>query len=286
MGLRVRKQLVSASLADDVTYGTGNRRVGITIHETANTSRGAGAAAHANLQSRGNSRQASWHWQVDDTEAVQSFSHAYRTWHAGSGSAGDGDDTVAIEICVNADSNYGTAVRNAALLVRHIRATDPAVGDALFQHEHWTGKDCPNFLRDGSRGYTWSDFLALVNTVPRPIEHPTKPSPGKPRFDGRALQRAVEAHDDNVNGPDTRRRINAVRQASRWGGNDFPYGVDYTQKIVDTPADNDWGPNSAEAHDRKVAEIQEIVGAFVDGVWGPETDRLVKAYLGKMRTVV
>lgn len=285
MGLRVRKQLVAASLADDVTYGTGNRRVGITIHETANTSRGAGAAAHANLQSRGNSRDASWHWTVDDTEAVQSFSHVRECWHAGDGRNG-GAQTVAIEIAVNSDGDFDKAVHNAALLVRHIRATDPAVGDELVQHNHWSGKDCPNYLRDGSQGLGWGYFLALVNSVPRPIEHPTKPKPGKPSFDGRALQRAVEAHDDNVNGPDTRRRINAVRQASRWGGNDFPYGVDYTQKLVDTPADGDWGRNSAAAHDRKVDEIQRIVGAHRDGVWGPETDRKVKAYLAKMRTTV
>lgn len=284
MGLRLRKQLVARSVASRVTSGTGSRKIGISIHETANTGRGADAGAHANLQSRGNSRYASWQYTVDDKEAVQSFSHAYKCWHSGDGLNG-GTHTIAIEICVNRDSDYGQAVRNAALLVRHIRATDPSVGDLLVQHSYWSGKDCPNYLRDGSRGLDWGDFVAMVEKAPRPIKHPTKPSKGKKGFDGRPLQRVVEAVDDNVNGPDTRKRVNAVRQASRWGGSDFPYGIDFTQKIVDTPADGVWGGNSGKAHDRKVEEIQEIVGAKVDGVWGPETDRKVNAYLRKMPTI-
>jgi len=160
--MRIRAQMVSAAIAATVTYTGTSRRVGITIHETANTASGATAAAHANLQSNGNSRQASWHWQVDDTEAVQSFPHTARCWHAGSGTAGDGDDTVAIEICVNDGGDYVQAVRNAAELVRHIRATDPAVGGVLEQHHRWSGKDCPDRLRAGSHGITWPGFLTLT----------------------------------------------------------------------------------------------------------------------------
>lgn len=285
MGLRVRKQLVPASVAKRVTSGTGSRRTGITIHETGNRSKGANAAAHAKLQSRGNSRSASWHWTVDDKEAVQSYSHAYKCWHAGDGLNG-GAHTIAIEICVNSDGDYLKALANAALLVRHIRATDPTVGGVLVQHNHWSGKDCPDILRSGSRGVGWPWFTSQVTSKPRPIQHPVKPGKGKKGFDGRPLQRAVEAADDNINGPDTRRRINAVRQASRWGGSDFPYGIDFAQKIVDTPADGVWGSNSGKAHDRKVEEIQRIVGAKRDGVWGPETERKVKAYLAKMRTTI
>jgi hypothetical protein len=163
--MRIRSQLVPASIATGVTFAGTSRRVGITIHETANIAAGADAAAHANLQSNGNSRAASWHWTVDETEAVQSFPHTARCWHAGAGTAGDGDDTVAIEICVNADGNYLQAVRNAAELVRHIRATDPSVGGVLEQHHRWSGKDCPTRLRAGSHGIAWRGFLALTTTT-------------------------------------------------------------------------------------------------------------------------
>jgi len=161
--LQIRQQLVPAAVQAAVTYKGASRMVGITFHETGNTSRGADAAAHANLQSNGNSREASWHWTVDDTEAVQSFPHEARCWHAGSGTAGDGDDTVAIEVCVNADGNLAQAWRNAAELARHIRATDPRVGGLDVQHNHWSGKDCPTRLRAGTAGITWAEVLNLVN---------------------------------------------------------------------------------------------------------------------------
>jgi N-acetylmuramoyl-L-alanine amidase len=40
----------------------------ITVHETANVSRGADAAAHASLLERGNSRTASWHFSIYDKQ--------------------------------------------------------------------------------------------------------------------------------------------------------------------------------------------------------------------------
>ena len=48
-----------------------------------NTSRGADDEAHANLQYRGNSRQASWHFTVDDDSIYQSLPTNEVGWHAG-----------------------------------------------------------------------------------------------------------------------------------------------------------------------------------------------------------
>ena len=44
---------------------------------------GADAQVHANLQSRGNPRKASWHYQIDDKQVIQSFLDTTRCWHAG-----------------------------------------------------------------------------------------------------------------------------------------------------------------------------------------------------------
>lgn len=62
--VEIKKQLVSNSIANRVSYNGKNSRKYITVHQTGNTSRGANAQMHANLQSRGNSRSAGWHWQV------------------------------------------------------------------------------------------------------------------------------------------------------------------------------------------------------------------------------
>jgi N-acetylmuramoyl-L-alanine amidase CwlA len=140
------------------TWGTHAGPTSITIHETANTGRGANAAAHQRLQAGGNVRQASWQWQVDDREAVQSFRHNVRCWHAGS--AEGAQRSIAVEICVNADGDYLKALANAAALVILIRSEE---GDLpIFDHHHWTGKDCPTRLRAGSHGLTWAGFDALT----------------------------------------------------------------------------------------------------------------------------
>lgn len=136
-----------------------NTKLGIVIHETANTNKGAGAQAHANLQSRGNVRKASWHWSVDDTVAIQSLSHDVRAWHAGS-SVGN-NNYIGIEICVNPDSDYVQACKNAAELVRYLRSQ--GVGYELKQHHAFSGKNCPRFMREGRYGVTWNQFVAWVN---------------------------------------------------------------------------------------------------------------------------
>lgn len=62
--VKTKKQLVSKSVVNELSYGSGNRVLHIVIHETANTGRGANAQSHANLQSNGNARSASWHYTV------------------------------------------------------------------------------------------------------------------------------------------------------------------------------------------------------------------------------
>jgi hypothetical protein len=175
MTMKFRKQLVTGAARK--TYAGTNSRKYITVHETANTSAGADAGAHANLQSSGNVRAASWHWQVDDTEAVQSYEHTARCWHAGDGDGPGNFSSIGVEICVDAGGDFKQAVRNAAELVRRIKAEEPGA-ELVVQHSHWSGKDCPDRLRSGSHGITWAQFLALVND---PDTNPTKPAPSAPR---------------------------------------------------------------------------------------------------------
>lgn len=97
------------------------------------------------------------------------------------------------------------------------------------------------------------------------------------------LQKIVHTAGDNVWGDDTDRRFNAVREASNWGGNDFPYGVAYTQVAVGTNPDNKWGKDSRLAHDQTVRDIQDALKALgydagdTDGRWGPTTEAAYQA---------
>lgn len=99
--------------------------------------------------------------------------------------------------------------------------------------------------------------------------------------DIRALQRAVRATPDNVAGPNTRARCYALAAASNWGGNSFPYGVQFTQSVVGTDQDGIWGDASEEAHDATVENVQAAVGAEVDGIYGPDTNARVNSMLDR-----
>ena len=161
--MKIRQQLVASRAK---TWGEGSARTSITVHETANTSRGANAAAHANLQSRGNVRQASWHYQVDDKEIVQSFPDTVKCWHAGSSTGAA--NSIAIEVCVNSDGDYDKALANAAWLVAHLREKYGLGRKDVKQHHDWTGKNCPTKLRASGR---WSEFRKA--TDPQEDDMPT-----------------------------------------------------------------------------------------------------------------
>jgi len=181
MTLTTRDHLVPASKRI-VSPGT-NARTHLTIHETANTGRGANANAHARLQAGGNSRKASWHWQVDDIEAVRSYEHTAICIHAGNrqGSA----TSIAIEICVNSDGNRAKALANAAELAARICRDESIPLERIVQHHHWSGKNCPTGIRAG-QPMGWASFLSLVAkelaalgtfTPPADVRPPAPPIP-------------------------------------------------------------------------------------------------------------
>lgn len=157
--MRIREQLVSAR---DRTYAGINPCEWITVHETDNTDRGANAARHADLQSSGNVRQASWHEQVDDVEAVISFPPDVQCWHAGDGEGPGNLTSYAFELCVNADGDYDQALANLAARIRQRRADFGLGRDRVVQHDHWSGKDCPRLLR-GMGPAAWDAFVASTD---------------------------------------------------------------------------------------------------------------------------
>ncbi|MBS4207891.1 N-acetylmuramoyl-L-alanine amidase [Bacillus sp. FJAT-50079] len=158
--MEIKQQLVSSR---SKTFGAGNPCNFITIHETANQRVGAGAQMHANLQSNGYT--ASWHYQVDDKEMIQSFPDEVRCWHAGDGQGKGNGESIGIEICVNSDSDFRLAIENTAKLVRYLMEKHQIAIGNVVQHNHWSGKDCPHFLRSGTKGVTWAQFIQLVQNT-------------------------------------------------------------------------------------------------------------------------
>lgn len=146
----------------------------ITIHETGNTSRGAGARAHGNFL-QNNAPNPSWHYSVDDTVIVQSMLHSQGGWHAGDGSGPGNTQSIGIEICVNSDGSFEQAKKNAAwLTAKLLKELGLNIG-AVKQHYDWSRKNCPARIRAERNG--WSNFLGLVEA--EMAGKPETPAPSK-----------------------------------------------------------------------------------------------------------
>lgn len=174
----IKRQIVPASRARRVTYSGTNSRNYIVIHETANESIGADAQTHANLQSQGFS--ASWHYQVDDKLAIQSFEDTAQTWHAGS--AKYNRDSIGIEICVNRDGDYNKAVDNAIELVKHLMKRHNISIMNVIPHQKTStwNKECPRYLLRG-RYITWNQFINRLKGDSKVSVSKQTTAPNKPK---------------------------------------------------------------------------------------------------------
>ena len=133
----------------------------ITIHNTDNPDKGAGAATH-NKYIRGADavkRKVSWHFSVDDKAVYQHLPLNELGFHAGTP---QGNKTsIGIEVCMNSDMNVPAAYAQAAELVAHcvktLKLNFPA---CTKQHHDWSGKNCPSVIRAGVK-MSWGKFLEL-----------------------------------------------------------------------------------------------------------------------------
>lgn len=276
--VQIKNQLVSDT---PYKHGTSNKKMYVTVHETDNNNNGAGAQAHANLQSNGNARAAAWHWQVDDKIAIKSFDHKFSLW-AGGDSRGNGNmNSIHVEICVNADSNYKKACQNAAELVKKIMKDEGIPVSNVVQHNHWSGKNCPSKMRRGNAGVTWSSFLSMVDGVKvvKPEETQTgsnqitnTPKPSKPTS-------------------------NWTDKSGNWTGNTLKQGhkgsqVKQLQELLasnhyypDKGAKNNgvdgyYGANTEDA----VRRYQSMHGLSVDGIAGKATYNSLKGSKSSSKT--
>ena len=161
MTLKTRRMMAPVRPGYNCYEGV-NKKKFLVIHQTGNINKGANASMHAILQAGGYG--ASWHWQVDDVEAVQSFEHSVQCWHASDG-RGDGNlNSIAIEICINRDGNYLKSVQNGAKLAAKILKDENIPLENMKQHYDFARdkKNCPAQIRAGKEGVNWGTFVQMV----------------------------------------------------------------------------------------------------------------------------
>ena len=128
----------------------------IVIHNTGM----AAPTANADILSRSinnSTRAASWHFTVDDNNIYQQLGIDEVGWHAGNKEGNEYG--IGIEIWVYKGIDFNTAMRNAAQLTAKLLIDYNLEFDAIKQHYDFTGKNCPQVIREAGR---WEEFIELV----------------------------------------------------------------------------------------------------------------------------
>lgn len=147
----------------------------ITIHETGNQRVGTNAEMHRRfvIENGGGTEGVSFHAVVDSKESIQLMPWNWVAWHAGDGGQGTGNrDSIAIETCQNVDGNFAATVANLVVLTAKLMKEFNIPLERVVQHNHWSGKNCPEFLRSGLKGPTWAGFRAAVSAAAKSATEP------------------------------------------------------------------------------------------------------------------
>lgn len=100
-------------------------------------------------------------------------------------------------------------------------------------------------------------------------------------------QKILNSPQDNLAGPDTKKRLLSVYEASKRGGTDFPFGIKFTQNVLGAKPTGKWDTQSKKAHDASVKALKSLwkkAGIFkgtVDTIWDLEMDKARTRFLSR-----
>lgn len=158
-GLSVRKNLVS-SQKYSIKAPYPMDPVYITVHNTYNDASAENEIAYMIR----NDNEVSFHFAVDDKEAVQGLPLNRNGWHAGDGSEGTGNrKSIAIEICYSESGGdrFLKAEKNAAKLIAALMRYFNIPLSNVRTHQSWSGKYCPHRTLD----LGWNRFVKITINV-------------------------------------------------------------------------------------------------------------------------
>ena len=146
----------------------------LVIHNTANDASAKNEIAYM----KNNNKEVSFHFAVDDTEAVQGIELDRNAWHAGDGSGRGNREGIAIEICYSKSGGkrWLKAVENAAELAAKLLKDYGWGTDRVTKHEDYSAKHCPHRILDE---YGWNNFLKLIESKMSGSGADTAPTPEK-----------------------------------------------------------------------------------------------------------
>lgn len=150
----------------------------VVVHDTASTAPGSNALAHANYlyNSTVNKTElwVSWHFTIDDTNVYQHLPTDERGFHAGDGSTNPGEGSylgggnrngIGIEMAVNQDGDMMRTWQRTAKLATELLLEYNLPLDHQKFHNDFSGKDCPNTLRNAGLVPLFHEFMEVEYNV-------------------------------------------------------------------------------------------------------------------------
>lgn len=135
----------------------------IVVHNTANDASAANEIAYMNR----NTNTVSFHYAVDDVQALQGIPLDRNSWNAGDGTYGVGNrEGIAIEICysLSGGDRFIKAEQNGAELCAYLLKKYGWGIDKVTKHQDYSGKYCPHRTLDMG----WERFLNMVKFALNP----------------------------------------------------------------------------------------------------------------------
>ena len=238
-----------------------NRPAYIVIHETDNWSKGADAKAHANAMKNGN-LAGTVHYYVDSKSVYQTLDHSDGAWAVGDGKGKYGitnRNSINIEICVNPETDYYTAVDKTEQLAALLLKQYGWGTDRLKRHYDASRKHCPRRLMDEEK---WPEFVKKTELYMK-----NKNSQNKNET----------AESKGTKKPDTTEKLNVQLPIIR--KNSTGSAVSMLQAMLQVKVDGIFGTQT----ETSLKAVQKNVKITVDGICGAETWKKVAEHMNANR---
>lgn len=159
----------------------------VVIHNTANDA----SAENEIRYMQSNTAQTSFHYAVDDKEAIQGVELWRNAWHAGDGAKGPGNrEGIAVEICYSKSggSKFAKAEQNAAELAAKLLIDFGWDLTHVKRHYDFSGKICP----ERTMKLGWDRFLDMIEAKRKELLGiKTNAKTNRMTLNGYTIERAV-----------------------------------------------------------------------------------------------
>lgn len=284
--VKIRKNLVPASKYS-IKCPYAMTPQWITIHNTYNDASAQNEIAYMVR----NNNATSYHFAVDDKEAIQGLPLNRNGFHAGDGSTGNGNrKSIGIEICYSKSggARYTKAEQNAVELTAQLLHERGWGVDRVKGHFQWSRKNCPHRILDEGR---WKSFLnrisqelkrlkggGSVGTASKP--KPSKPSKPSSTTTGKTYK-VIKSINGYLSATDAKARKN--KKATVKPNTYHVYKESNGMINVSTQKDKagSWiNPADNKASSSSSSNTKPKANLKVDGHFGTDTTKALQRYLG------